>query len=704
MTDKILSEFEKTSIRRKELQASGEAPDWYTTQSLLMFERKYAYQGETPKGAFQRVAKTLSKHYYTDPELAYNKFFNLMWKGFLAPSTPVLCNAGTGRGLVVSCAGNYLGDSISEFYQGHSENAMLTKLGFGTSSYLGSIRPRGASISTGSKANGVVPVFDSAIDVMQKVSQGGRRGQWAGYLEVDHGDFWELCGYIQKNPATANVGWIFTDAFIERLNSGDQEAIARWNKVLYLRARTGKGYIFKDGVVNRNTTDAIKNSGIAIKASNLCVAPETRILTDKGHVEIKTLEDKTVNVWNGEEFSEVVVRKTGEDQELMKVTTTSGEELICTPEHKFYVYPKHCATTMKIQARMLEKGDSLINWKTPEGASVGTQIASVEFLDRTDDTYCFTEHKRGMGVFNGILTGQCEEIKLPSNEDYTFSCVLSSLNLAFWDQFEEDTIYWSLIFLDCVAEEALEGMSKHLELKKIYDFTKDFRALGLGVIGLHTLFQKKMLPFEGFEAHMLNTEIFKTIQEESKRASKDLAKVDGEPLQCKGTGMRHATLNCCPPTMSSALLCGAVSNGIEPEVGMAFNQGSAAGEMTRVNPQFSKLAKERGMFSEELMKEIAMDHQGSVQHLDWLSEEEKLVFKTAFEIDQRAILRLASQRQKFIDQGQSLNLFFSAEEDEEYIAEIHKEALLDESIKGLYYLRSSRGVEASKGECVACEG
>ena len=107
-------------------------------------------------------------------------------------------------------------------------------------------------------------------------------------------------------------------------------------------------------------------------------------------------------------------------------------------------------------------------------------------------------------------------------------------------------------------------------------------------------------------------------------------------------------------------------------------------------------------YTQEEMDDIAINHDGSVQHLDWLTQEEKDVFKTAYEIDQHALLRLASVRQQFICQGQSLNLFFSSDEDEEYIAEIHKEALLDANIKGLYYLRSSRGVKASKG-CVACE-
>lgn len=105
-----------------------------------------------------------------------------------------------------------------------------------------------------------------------------------------------------------------------------------------------------------------------------------------------------------------------------------------------------------------------------------------------------------------------------------------------------------------------------------------------------------------------------------------------------------------------------------------------------------------------MLDDINNNHQGSVQHLECLSEEEKMVFKTAFEIDQRAILRLASTRQRYIDQGQSLNLFFDADEEEDYVAEIHKEALLDPFLKGLYYLRSERGVVASKGECVACEG
>lgn len=266
----IMNEFEKLSQERKDLQKNGEVPEWMTTQGYIMFVRKYAYNNETVKGAFHRIASTLAEH-YPEKELAYSKFFNLLWKGYLSPSTPIYCNTGTDRGLVVSCAGSYIEDSISGFYNAYLENAVLSKLGFGTSSYLGDIRPRGSTISVGGVADGVVPVFDSSIDVVGKVSQGSnRRGAWAGYLDIDHNDFWELTGYILKNPVDTNIGWNITEAFIEKLKNKDEEAIKRWNKILYLRSRFGKGYIWKVDTANNLAPQSIKNSGISIKASNLC--------------------------------------------------------------------------------------------------------------------------------------------------------------------------------------------------------------------------------------------------------------------------------------------------------------------------------------------------------------------------------------------------------------------------------------------------
>lgn len=565
---KHLNAFEQASARRKEMVQSGEVPDWYTTQGLLMFERKYAYKGETVRGAFERIANNMANHYSPNPELAREKFFRLLWTGNLGPSTPVMSNSGTDRGLTVSCAGSYFPDSIYGFYSSHLENAMLSKHGFGTSSFMGDIRERGAEISTGGNASGSVEVFEDAIRVSSSVSQGGvRRGQWAGYTGIGHGDYWELQGYLKKNPAEPNIGYMFYDKDIKDLEDGNHNSIARWNKFMFTRCKTGKGYMWKPDAANRNTTQAIKNSGIPIKASNLCV-----------------------------------------------------------------------------------------------------------------------------------------EIALPQDEDHTFTCVLSSLNLANWDKFDDDTIYWATVFLDCVVTDMIQGAKDIKGLEKAVRFTEKARALGLGVMGFHTYLQQKMIAFESLEAHMENIKIFKRIHSEADRASRDMAKQMGEPEWCKGLGVRNATYTTVPPTMSSALLCGGVSQGIEPLVANAFNQNTAAGEMTRMNPELIKLLKAKGKFTYELMDDIAINYSGSVQHLDFLTDHEKAVFKTAFEIDQRVLLRYAATRSPWICQWQSLNLFFSADEDEVYIAEIHKEALLDDRILGLYYLRSERGVKASKGEgCLACE-
>ena len=560
-----MSEFEVISAKRKRLTESGEVPEWYTTQGLLMFERKYAFNGETVRESFWRVANHLGA-LVPEMEGAKQKFFDLMWSGKLAPSTPVLCNVGTGRGHPVSCSGGFIGDSIDEFYKNHHENAMLSKKGYGTSSYLGSIRPRGDKISSGGEADGVIPQFDSAIDVVRKVSQGNnRRGNWAGYLEVDHEDFYELAGYVQKNPASANVGWIFKDAFIERLVAGEKDAVDRFNKVCYLRARSGKGYIWKSDTANKLSPQAIKNSGITIKGSNLC-----------------------------------------------------------------------------------------------------------------------------------------SEIALPQDADHTFSCVLSSINLLMWDSIEDEDIEWMIVFLDAVVTEMLNLAKGHSGFERIVRFTEKSRALGLGTLGLHSYFQSKMLPFDSFDARLLNTAIYSRIQKCAIRSSQNLAKVYGEPEWCKGTGMRNATTMAIAPNTSSALLCGGVSQSIEPLVTNAFNQPTAAGEMTRMNPQLVETLKEKGIFSVALMKDLAMNFKGSVQHMTELTEHEKLVFRTAFEIDQMSLVQMASSRQRFIDQGQSLNLFFS--EDEVEIAGVIKAILLDDYIKGAYYQRSMRGATGSTGDCLACEG
>jgi ribonucleoside-diphosphate reductase alpha chain len=201
---------------------------------------------------------------------------------------------------------------------------------------------------------------------------------------------------------------------------------------------------------------------------------------------------------------------------------------------------------------------------------------------------------------------------------------------------------------------------------------------------------------------MKNLEIARHIDDESRKASQEMAEVLGEPEWCKGYGVRNTHRIAIAPTKSTANLMGGVSEGINPDPAMVFTASGAAGEMDRIVPELLKIMKSRGVYNKQTVADVA-DKQGSVQHVDWLDEHEKAVFKTAFEMDMGAVLRMAATRGKFIDQWQSVNLFFSAEEDEAKIAQIHQQAFLDENILALYYVYSKVGVQAAKGECIACQ-
>lgn len=561
--------YDELSEERKLLQEQGKLPQWVTTISWQMLKEKYLNdQYPDLESVYRRVAKHAAQ--YTDsPRQWEDKFFNLFWKGWLAASTPVLSNMGTGFGCPVSCSGQVVGDSVYSFYESQKETAILSKNGFGTSGYLGYIRHRGAPIS-GVKggASGVLPVFKDFVQVSRDISQGSqRRGAWAGYIEIDHPDYYELVNFIAKNPDDANIGWNITDAFIQRLESGDKDAVERYQKALKLKMITGKGYFFFVDKVNRMAPAMYKDKDLTIKASNLCV-----------------------------------------------------------------------------------------------------------------------------------------EIALFSDDDYSFSCVLSSMNASLYDEWKDtDAVFEATVFLDCVNQDLIQIGKKIPGMEKVVKFAEESRALGLGVLGFHTYLQNNMIPFESVDAYLKNIEIFEHINQQSLEASKWMARQWGEPEWCKGYHVRNTHRMAVAPNLSSALICGSVSQGIEPIYKNAYVQNTSAGKMDRVNPSLLKLMKERNVYTPEIVKDI-IKNSGSVQHVDWLNDHEKTVFKTAFEIDQKQIIRLASSRQKYIDQAQSINLFFSADETEEYISEVHKLAFLDTNIKSLYYIRSESGINVNKNECIACHG
>lgn len=298
------------------------------------------------------------------------------------------------------------------------------------------------------------------------------------------------------------------------------------------------------------------------------------------------------------------------------------------------------------------------------------------------------------------------EITLHSDADTTYTCVLSSMNCYLFDEWKNTgAVFIATVMLDCVAQSFINRGKKIQGLERAVASTEKGRALGLGLLGFHSYLQMKRVAMEEFQAHLINMEVFSHLNDESLAASHWMAKAWGEPEWCRGYGVRNTHRLAVAPNMSSATICGQKSQGIEPVLANVFMQDTAAGEMQRINPELLSLAKEKGRdgLTRKEIRQI-IDDVGSVRNISWLTPHEKLVFKTAFEIDQKVLLRLASTRQQFIDQGQSLNLFFSSDEDEEYIAEVHKIFFLDERLKGLYYIRSQAGVQASKDECIACEG
>ena len=305
-----------------------------------------------------------------------------------------------------------------------------------------------------------------------------------------------------------------------------------------------------------------------------------------------------------------------------------------------------------------------------------------------------------------VRTSQlCNEISLMCDKDHTFTCVLSSMNLAKWDEWKDtDAVYYATIFLDAVCQEFLNKAKNIKGLEKAIAFTKKSRALGLGVAGYHTYLIDSGIPFNSFQAQHFNRTMSKKLKDDSLKASQWLAGVWGEPEWCKGYGVANTHRLAIAPTKSTALIMGGVSEGINPVVAYVFTQRSAGGEISRVDPSLLKVMKAKGVYNKKNIEEIA-DAMGSVQGVSWLSDEEKEVFKTAFEIDQYAILKQAEDRGKNLCQWQSLNLFFSAKEDEGHISKVHQYAVESEDILGLYYVYSMADVQASndKDECVACQ-
>ena len=578
-------DYKKLKNKWKE---QGEIPSWYSTNALQFFMDKYSYQGESVKSRYEAVNKMLAtfapKVYpiWWDEDvyfkgLTYEQAFNkLAWDGYAVYSTPLLANGGlTNRGLTVSCSGQHMGNSVASkaFIRGELE--ILIKNSHGCSMDVSHWLSEGTVYdSDGNISSGIIPIISEMQESTEAINQGIRRGQTLFAVDALHGDFWKVASKLYLERATLNIAWIITDEFIGKLNNGDTETILRWNKILYLRMVTGKGYFTKIDTMNRNKAQVFKNLNLKVHASNLC-----------------------------------------------------------------------------------------------------------------------------------------NEVNLPANDEYSFTCVIINANLTLWDSFPKHLFHVLHIMQDCNVSNYIDILNKKtginaIFLSKVKKFTEDFRAVGTGVCGWHSLLMQKRLVYGSMESMLLNEQIFSRMQADLNEVNVWLAEVLGVPEGNKRAGimLRNATTMMMPPTKSSAELSrNSPTESVNPETALIKVKESVGGDLLRINTEFLKLMKEKGMYNDSEVERI-MSNKGSVQDCDWLTQHEKDVFRIAFEIPMSAHLDLCSQRQRFIDQQQSINLYFSGSDSEEYIAQIHKQALLDDNINGLYYCYSSRnGRYERSDECLVCQ-
>lgn len=325
----------------------------------------------------------------------------------------------------------------------------------------------------------------------------------------------------------------------------------------------------------------------------------------------------------------------------------------------------------------------------------------IMFSDTVNKNTVDVYKDKGMKIYNSNL---CSEICLPTADDISFVCCLSSINLRHYNEWKDtDAVETLAMFLDTVLSDFIarleafrDSADPHKQsafhfMQRAHKFAKEHRALGLGVLGWHTFLQENNIPFESAEATALNEEIFKLIKEKAYKASADMAQEYGEPEVLKGYSRRNTTLLAIAPTTSSAFILGQVSQGIEPLMSNAFVKDVDKMKVTIKNPTLIALLEEKGHNTKEVWDSIR-DNDGSVQHLEFMTEHEKKVFRTFSEIEQKVIIEQAAARQKYIDQAQSLNIMIDPAIATKDLNALYLYAW-EKGIKTLYYQHSMNAAQ-----------
>lgn len=702
-----------------------------TDYAKTLVKKHYMLDSEkSPQEAFARASIAFSGG---DMGLA-QRIYDYVSNQWLMFASPILSNAPcpvTGywnKGLPISCFLTHVSDSLDSLISHTEELRWLSVKGGGVGGHWSDVR------AVSDKAPGVIPFLKTVDADMTAYKQGRtRKGSYAAFLDISHPDIIEFINFrkptggdIDRKCLNLHHGVNLTDEFMEAVihekdwnlvdpHTGEVRytinALDLFLDILDIRSKTGEPFFVFIDEANRKLPEAMKKHGLKINGSNLCVHGDTEILTENGYKKISSLEGKQVSVWNGEEFSKVTVMKTGTNQDMIRISFSNGESLVCTPYHKFYLQDG-----TEVEAKDLKEGSKLLEFSFPTDKAGDVQRISVTSVSdgvvEVGDTFCFTEPKRHMGVFNGVLTGQCTEIFLPTSDSLTAVCCLSSLNLEYFDEWKDTRIVKDLVeFLNNVLDFFIEHADKKKFKKAIESASKE-RSIGIGALGFHSYLQNNLIPFESMEATGVNYQMFKHIKAEAEEATKELAKRDGGCYY--DNTRRNMHLLAIAPNANSGIIAGS-SASIEPILDNYHTQRTRIGTRSVRNRHLEEYLKSIGKNTEEVWMSI-LENDGDVEHLDFLNDRIKEVFKPADKIDQHWVVDHAAKRQEFICQGQSVNLFFPNGSLRSYVLSVHL-AAWKSGLKSVYYyrtksLKSVEGLQKSVerqalsdySECISCEG
>ena len=895
---------------------------------IKTLQKGYLNQFETPQYLFMRVAVGI----HGDDFARVRETYDLMSQKYFTHATPTLFNAGTNHPQMSSCFLVAMkDDSIEGIYETLKECAHISKWSGGIGIHASNIRANGSRIKgTNGVADGIVPMLRVFNNTARYVNQGGgkRKGSFAIYLEPWHADVMEFLELrLNQGDEEMRCRDLFTalwipDLFMQKVEKDDDwhlmcphecpglpdvygeafnelyrtyvaqgrfkrvvKARTIWDAILKSQIETGTPYMCYKDAANEKSNQ--KNIGV-VKSSNLCVAPETKILTKNGYQTIATLGGKRVEIWNGEEWSEVTVEQTSDSSNLIRVNFSDGTFLECTNYHKFHLQVGYGSKTVKKSAYELEPGDKLIKWMPPQpiqfegsfkypythgffcgdgtyhatyrghktipgvslygdkknlvsyldirtmsgvedaqgrlntmlpydlpkkfevpmkasirdrldwlaglcdadgtvqkcpgnptqkticivsihlgflrdiqlmlhtlGASsqIGllydarerlmpdgkggkklfdcqeswrlsisalsveillrhgfephrldlsdftpvtrdvrqyVRVSSIEDNGRWDATYCFNEPKRHMGIFNGVITGNCTEIMEVTSADETAVCNLASICLPTFVRGDGSMEkHFDYDKLQCVTRVITRNLNRVID-KNFYPIPEAeksnmrHRPIGIGVQGLADVFQMLGLAFDEPKARSINKTIFEAIYFAALQESCVLAKEEGPYETFAGSpasqgilqpdmwgvekqhtfnllkedikthGLRNSLLVAPMPTASTAQIMGN-NEAFEPYTTNIYLRRTLAGEFVMVNKHLVRDLQKIGKWNPAIKNEIIRDG-GSVQHLD-IPQNLKDIYRTVWEIPQKSILDMAADRGAYIDQSQSLNIF-----------------------------------------------